>query len=261
MNQASIEGMSRHTLIVGNAPPFHGSTALAMTIMSDSNVGTFCAHVGWECELNPERLGIRNATTAAIMSLLWRPSVHTVFSKWIETPLSTSVQSVLGMKGISPRVNIVTMFQPPCLYLLSHNQRNSFQKNASNWAKGSAHHWAQARMAIHQSNSLILSYGDLLWDFPTVAESLRRRFGLNVSNRFSPRMGIDVFPYNKWKTDGTLADYARTHDPGSFGYDVRTMRCHTWFMTRFDASAQRNLDALIGQAMAERHSSIESRNR
>ena len=134
------EMTANHTLFIGNAAPFQGSTALEMTIMSDPKVATFCEYVTWECELNAQRMHM-TASNGQIMSLLWRPSVHTVFSKWIDTPLSPSVWQVLNAKGIFPKVNVITMFQPPCLYTLSTHQRSDFKKNASVWARKTAEAW------------------------------------------------------------------------------------------------------------------------
>jgi len=74
---------------------------------------------------------------------------------------------------------------------------------------------------------MVLSYADLLFRPAYALERLQDflpEAGL-LDIAFRPKLGVDIFPQNEWKAEGSVADYAREHTPESVGYDTRTRTC------------------------------------
>ena len=215
-----------YRLFVGQADPFHGSTALETLFMSTERVATFCKYTTWQCELNSGRLFNRSgaADEQELASLLWTADLHDVFVKWAHPPLRAPLLGLLASKGIVPKVYAINMFRPPCLYPLSSHSVRLRRENATQWA---AHEGAVLRASFARMPhcALSLNYGDLLWRFEKVQHAFYDLFGLYVRNDYVLTLHRDVYPYNELKVHGSLQTYAQSHRPSSYGYNVTTANC------------------------------------
>ena len=72
-----------------------------------------------------------------------------------------------------------------------------------------------------------LTDAQLLWKPKGFAERLRRFAPCvgDVSAEYTPVLGVDVFPENRLKTVGTIAEYGRTVSPASVGLAPETLQC------------------------------------
>ena len=137
------------------------------------------------------------------------------------------------------------MWRPICLAGLSHNLRADFltrKKTALEIAKRevglvgravSILKWAEASGA----RVVAVNYADVLWNATKVSLQISKLLPCIAETGFDPKwtptVGVDVFPENQLKTQGSTFEYGQMHPPESACYDVQSQKCVSNFWECF----------------------------
>ena len=231
---------------------FAGSSALEGMLMSSPDVTTTCSGKQWQCE--PQRLPGWTFTSSPRKRLeVMLPhfdlrkrvlllnkllpcnnqlrSVNAMLSdinffanRREEHPAAISAA---GITRILPA--FVVMFSPPCVLmkLSTHAKKDprAFRKISNEFYIAAANfHKNLDKLGVL---SVVVNYGDLLWQRAAMVGRLQSRMPClgHINANYIPKSGLDIFRENKFKTRGSIASYAKYHDPVECGYDVERGKC------------------------------------
>jgi hypothetical protein len=242
---------------------FAGSTALEGVLMSSPQLSTTCSAKQWQCEpqrtkdfsyTGPPRKRIGalaqyyqmerkvfllnkvlpcNNIDRATNSL----AADINFLRQRSDPLPGPFTAA-GIAALNPVV--VIMWSPPCVlnHLSSHAHKagtngRAFQKISSEFYVAMASfHRKQVLLRGNSTSApaaIVVNYADLLWQRSRVLARVLEAvpcLGNNLNPNYIPRVGVDVHPENKFKPRGSLATYAKNHDPvDCCGYNVSKGTC------------------------------------
>ena len=246
--------------------PFQGSTALLSLLMSSAHVATLCPARTWQCEGTkvaqvagvPEYDNLlrsvgayRAAFTARLRAYgrVWNMSKAVLVDK-SPNPTFENIELIVELARqyepfTLPGVQTlhqayILMWTPWCVWNLLQRASNSTRYR---YAPGSREYGAEMMQRalfrlenvsrVHQwllradVPSLVISYGDLLWDPSLVAKRVLRFLPClgSVDSAFVPSMGVHVFAGNQWKANGSLKEYGALHPPEPLGYSRVERRC------------------------------------
>lgn len=155
--------------------------------------------------------------------------------------LPTSMTSI-GITGL--KLKMVLLWRPWCLGLLSSHTREKIAdlKKEFGEAEGfdrwliNEHNLAENMVSKHAhleslgAEILVVSYADLIWDSESTIKRLEAfvpELGTLNANYIPTQGGPhpDIYKGNRWKVDGSLAEYGRTNDPSRFGYSLQEKEC------------------------------------
>ena len=232
---------------------FAGSSALEGLLMSSDSLATTCAAKEWQCE--PQRVKNYSFTSApdkrlqafapffeferkvllmnkvlpcnnmgrstkAMMSDIW------YLQQGIELPADYRAAGVTRLNPVT-----VLMWSPPCVlaHLSSHAKRGSGISY-----ENTSHEFYVTLAAFHKKltergvPSIVLNYGDLLWKRNAVVAALHTLVPClgHLNPNYVPKLNSDVFRENRFKTHGSIASYAKNHDPVQCcAYNVTSGTC------------------------------------
>ena len=139
-----------------------------------------------------------------------------------------------GNAGIARvRPSVLLLWSPHCVAeaLSSHARRNpsAFRAKSDEYlVLLAALHRDLRRRAVPV---LAINYGDLLWRRHLLLPRLRRALpclapGGILDAQYVPKLGTDIFEENQFKSRGSVASFARNHDPGTCcGYSAVEASC------------------------------------
>mmetsp|Transcript_15931 Transcript_15931/g.32645 ORF Transcript_15931/g.32645 Transcript_15931/m.32645 type:complete len:362 (+) Transcript_15931:32-1117(+) len=238
---------------------FAGSTALEGVLMSSKNIATTCSSKQWQCEPqrakdysytgpSRKRLGAiapyldmkrkvfllnkvlpcsnLERATSAMASDLW-------FLRQRDQPLPSPFIAA-GISAVNPVV--VIMWSPPCVLnrLSSHAHKagtngRAFRKISDEFSIVAAAFHQKLALSSSVSTGVVVNYADLLWQRGRLLTRLVEAvpcLGSHLNGNYVPRIGVDIFPENKFKPRGSVASFSRNHDPvDCCGYNVSMGTC------------------------------------
>jgi len=115
------------------------------------------------------------------------------------------------------QVKVIVMWRPWCLASLSGHARQEMARNYSAWADKELVRLNSKFVTRHRGlvdagvPVLVIAYSDLLFRGQTTVGRLQQFLPClgKLDRSFVPRIGRDIFPGNKWKVEGSVADFSR----------------------------------------------------
>lgn len=254
---APEEGESARVFLMTVVDAFHGSTALARTLMGSKSLASLCAADAWDCE-GHELVQHRTPDKFSILKLYgehWDLSKPVLFDKspgmMKATPhfYETQLRGHTGGNGTLPwlyrahgirQLNLafVAMWRPICMVQLS---RRAPAAPSYDFAVAEVEKLRVLVVDISWMQDmslpfLVVSYGRLLWR-PDETQRRLQAFlpclpGVSVDS--VPMQNVDVsFEGNIISSGESVREFGLRHDPRALGYDVDTNRCHgDWSYSR-----------------------------
>mmetsp|Transcript_66720 Transcript_66720/g.145505 ORF Transcript_66720/g.145505 Transcript_66720/m.145505 type:complete len:391 (+) Transcript_66720:58-1230(+) len=225
------------TLLRTLVPPYHGSTALEVMLMSSGKVGTLCKSKTWQCEgsklfrSSSVNRSVNMAEKLETFSQFWDSSKPVLLEKSTDRLMGvlqddmdlwdTPVPKKLKREGVTflqPRY--ILMYRPLCLWALSTKAAAFVEKEARRHAQKELRH-LEHLAEIHKHFKklgrapLVISYADLLWnpDFTQLrVEHYLPCLG-SLDMDFLPKLGRDIFPKNEFKVSVGIRSFGEHIDP------------------------------------------------
>lgn len=233
------------TLLLQLTFPFHGSTALEGVLMSSDKISTLCYGNRNQCEGKWLMMdhGYRGDSSAwdwsialDVFSETWnisRPILMDKTPNYIQNIRHTH-ESIKAAKlpekfkaeGISTlKLQYILLWRPVCLARLSKhfNQAEDEERELRMFEQSVQAH----KYLVQNASVIVVSIADLMWR-PTSTALRLQTYLPNVETldpEFVPQLGTDVFESNRWKADGSVAEFGRSVDPGTIGYSVVDASC------------------------------------
>jgi len=249
-------------------PQFHGSTALEGVFMSSPKVTTLCKADVWQCEAHfiyeAKGENLKDATDMLWeYSNLWNLSMPIFLDKgprdlkkiyWEHAELDkerlAGLPNPMKWKGISTLTFVyVLMWRPVCLSILSHNARNVIEADPKGFAMSELT-LLEEMVEAHKYLSgkgyrlVVLSLGDLIWKPERTQERLQTFLPClgDLDFDWTPTLFKDVWPGNKWKSNGSVKKYGEATSPWDCcRYQISEQKCYgeTDYFAKLDTLDQK----------------------
>ena len=177
----------------------------------------------------------------ATWSHIWdlrRPVLLTKDPDWYHDVIARH-SALLRFPGAWPirkvRPVYALMWRPLCMATMSSHFKSSvrgLEKEVRKVEKAvKIMKWAK-EAGVHM---IVFSYADLLWRPDTVRARFNALLPCIAKYKFredwTPTLGVDIFPHNKWKANGSIAAFSSQKKPEKACYDVKTSSCLSDFWT------------------------------
>ena len=251
---------------------FAGSTALEGLLMSSSELATTCPAKQWQCE--PQRVqgysfvsspSKRFESLAPYFNLskkvllmnkllpcnnmLRSISAMESDTRYLTKKLSLPERyTAVGIGAMKPV--FVLMWTPPCVLmkLSTHSRKNpaAYRKISDEFFVAlSAFH---RRLIFAGVPTVLINYADLLWQRKSLTSHLYATIpclGHLRANHVPSIKSGDILVENKFKSQASIASYAKYHNPSSCDYSVESASCSAATLADFTAVA----DPLVSSAL------------
>ena len=253
---SELESSSRTGLIL-MVQHFRGSTGILGALMSSPEVTTTCSARYWQCEegrikddegkplQRAEPYKLLNAT-ARYFDLSRRVLLLAKLGGSFLMQRDVRLAEYLVESGgplppvygagdvLAVRPVVLLLYFPPCLRVLSSHYTSqnttSLRGKADDVDIAFLEGIVASKRRFDQVGvpNVVVSYADILWN-PTAAtrrlESAVPCLG-PIDFDYRPKFGVDVFLENEWKPAGTVAEFAKSHDPKDCcDYDLQMGAC------------------------------------
>lgn len=162
------------------------------------------------------------------------PGYTKLWEESLSTEKLSSEMSIHGIEKVLPAY--VMMWTPLCVMAVASKSRGKLSVLESARTLLQREVWNLQRMrqqheALMKSRTpvLVISYADLLFRQHHTVDRMNGFLpcaGSSMNAHFTPRMGIDIFPRNKWKVRSTIHDFSSKLDPYECcGYDLKESTC------------------------------------
>ena len=167
-----------------------------------------------------------------VLSRFWELSLPVLLVKMLEDVVKLTTAPLplsMGQAGIQRLTHyVVQMWWPTCLlpltktFLVNQEEKHLMDPYVTEQTMHKSMATRHRALRAAGVPVLLISYADLLWRPDRTLSRLRSFVPCTALDRVSTdaelMMGLDVFPGNKWKVNGTVRGFASRHPPSSLGY-------------------------------------------
>ena len=251
---------------------FAGSTALEGLLMSSPQLSTTCPAKQWQCE--PQRVQGYSFVSSPLKRFESLAPYFNLSKKVLLMnkllPCNNMQRSINAMESDTRYLNkkmslperytaagigalksvYVLMWSPPCVLmkLSTHSRKNpaAYRKISDDFFVALANF--HRRLILEGVPTALINYADLLWQRKSLTSHLYSTIpclGHLRANYVPSIKSGDILVENKFKSQASIATYAKYHSPSACDYNVESASCSAVTLAEFTAVADPTISSAL----------------